>query len=99
MSDRVGRDGRVIPPEVLDIIISPLARFRLGVEGRWPVEVVVEGGITQAYMRLPGPGAALYKQWSGVSMRLLKEAFSFLSARLHVPGKWGSEDLPAGALD
>jgi hypothetical protein len=47
-------------------------------------------------MRLPGPGAALYKRWSGVSIRLLKGAFSFLSARLHVPGKWGSENLPGG---
>jgi hypothetical protein len=99
MSDRVGRDGRVTPSKELDIMISPLARFRVDVGSRWPVEVVVEGGITQASMRLPDPGAALYKRWSGVSIRLLKEAFSFLSARLHVPGKWGSEDLPAGALD
>ena len=48
MSDRVGRDGEVIPPKGLDIMISPLARFRIGVESRWPVEVVVEGRITQA---------------------------------------------------
>jgi hypothetical protein len=48
MSDRVGRDGEVIPSRGLDIIISPLARFRIDVESRWPVEVVVEGGIAQA---------------------------------------------------
>jgi hypothetical protein len=47
-------------------------------------------------MRLPDPWAAFYKRWSGVSNRLLKGAFSFLSARLHVPGKWDSEDLPVG---
>jgi hypothetical protein len=48
MSDRVGRDGRVIPSKVLDIIISPLARFRIVVESRWPIEVVVEGRLPQA---------------------------------------------------
>jgi hypothetical protein len=48
MSDRVGRDGRVISSKGLDIMISPLARFRIGVESRWPVEVVVEGRMTQS---------------------------------------------------
>jgi hypothetical protein len=48
MSDRVGRDGQVIPSRGLDIMISPLARFRIGVESHWPVEVVVEGLIAQA---------------------------------------------------
>jgi hypothetical protein len=47
-------------------------------------------------MKLPGPGAAFYKRRSGVSIRLLKGAFSFLSAHLHVPGKWGSEELLVG---
>jgi hypothetical protein len=47
-------------------------------------------------MRLPGPGAAFCMGWSGVSIRWLKGAFSFLSARLHVPRKWGSEDLLVG---
>jgi hypothetical protein len=28
-------------------MICLLARFRIGVESRWPVEVVVEGRITQ----------------------------------------------------
>jgi hypothetical protein len=32
------------------------------------------------------PGAAFYKRWSGVSTQLLRNAFSFLSARLHAPG-------------
>ena len=98
MSDRVGRDGRVIPSKELDIMISQLARFRIGVESRWPVEVVVKGGITQASMRLPGSRAALYKRWSGVLIRLPKEAFSFLSARLHVSGKWGVGGSTSGGL-
>ena len=34
---------------------------------------------------LPRPGAAFYKRWSGVSVRLFKGAFSFLSAHLHAP--------------
>jgi hypothetical protein len=29
-------------------MITPLARFRIGVESRWPVEVVVEDRIPQA---------------------------------------------------
>jgi hypothetical protein len=41
MSDRVGRDGRVIPSKELDIMFSPLARFRIGVGSRWPVDVFV----------------------------------------------------------
>jgi hypothetical protein len=86
MSDRVGKDGRVFPSKGLDVMIWLLARFRIGVEGR----------MTQAYMTLPGPGPAFYRLWSGVSIRLLKGAFSFLSARPLVPGKGGSEDLPVG---
>ena len=96
MSDRVGKDGRVFPSKGLDFMIWLLARFRIGVESHWSAGVVVEGRMTQAYMTLPGPGPAFYRLWSGVSIRLLKGAFSFLSAHLHVPGKWGSEDLPVG---
>jgi hypothetical protein len=36
-----------------------------------------------------GSRAAFYQRWSGVSIRWMKVAFSFLSARLHAPGKWG----------
>jgi hypothetical protein len=49
-------------------------------------------------MSLPGPGAAFYTGWSGVSIRLLNGAFSFLSARLHVPGKWGVGGSTSGGL-
>jgi hypothetical protein len=49
-------------------------------------------------MRLPSPGAAFCKRRSGVSTRLLKGAFSFLSARLHVPGKWGVGGSTSGGL-
>ena len=49
-------------------------------------------------MRLPGPGAAFYKRSSGVSIRLLHDAFSCLSARLHVPGKWGFGGSTRGGL-
>ena len=94
MSDRVGKDGRVVPSKGLDFMICPLARFGVGVEIHWSVGVAGEGRITQALIELPGPGAAFYKRWSGVPVRLLMGAFSFLSARLHVPGTWGSEDLP-----
>ena len=45
MSDRVGRDERVMSSKELDIMISPLARFRIGVGSRWPVDVFVEGRI------------------------------------------------------
>jgi hypothetical protein len=48
MSDRVGKDGRVVPSEGLDLMICLLARFRIGVESHWSVGVVVEGRITQA---------------------------------------------------
>jgi hypothetical protein len=77
-------------------MICLLARLRIGVASHWSVGVVVEGRMTRASMRLPDPWAAFYKRWSGVSNRLLKGAFSFLSAHLHVPGKWDSEDLPVG---
>ena len=96
MSDRVGKDGRVFPTNGLGFMICLLARFRIGVESHWSAGVVVEGRMTQAYKTLPGPGPAFYMLWSGASIRLLKGAFSFLSAHLHVPGKWGSEDLPVG---
>jgi hypothetical protein len=99
MSDRVGKDGRVIPPKELDFMICPLARFRMGVENHWSVGVVGEGRITQAYIRLPGPGAAFYMRWSGVSIRLLTIAFSFLSERLRVPGKWGVGGSTVGTPD
>ena len=49
-------------------------------------------------MSLPGPGAAFYRRWNGVSIRLLKDAFSFLSARLHFPGKWGVGGSSSGEL-
>ena len=49
-------------------------------------------------MSLPGPGAAFYKLRSGVSIRLLKGAFSFLSACLHVPRKWGFGGSIRGGL-
>jgi hypothetical protein len=48
MSDRVGKDGRVIPSKGLDFIVYLLARFRIGVASHWSVGVVVEGGMTQA---------------------------------------------------
>jgi len=47
-------------------------------------------------MSLLRPGAAVYKRWSGVSVRLFKGAFSFLSAHLHAPVSGASEDLPVG---
>ena len=98
MSDRVGRDEEAIPSKVLDVIISPLARFRVGVESRWPVEVVVEGLIAQAQIRPRGPGAAFYKRWSGVSIRLLN-AFSFLSAGLQVRVSRPRRTYQRGTLD
>jgi hypothetical protein len=47
-------------------------------------------------MSLPSPGAAFYKRWSGVSIRLLKVLSHFC---LHVsmsPVSGASEDLPVG---
>jgi hypothetical protein len=66
MSDRVGRDGRVIPSKELDIMISPLARFRIGVGSL--IDSIIEG------------------------------CFSFSSARLQVPGKWGVGGSTGGGL-
>jgi hypothetical protein len=43
MSDRVGKDGRVIPPKGLDFMIGLLAQFRIGIESHWS-GIVVEGG-------------------------------------------------------
>jgi hypothetical protein len=47
-------------------------------------------------MSLPRPGAAFYKRWSGVSVRLFKGAFSFLSRISMPPVSGASEDLPVG---
>jgi hypothetical protein len=47
-------------------------------------------------MSLPGPGAAFCQRRSGVSIRLLKGAFSFLSARLHAPCNGALKDLLVG---
>jgi hypothetical protein len=68
ISERVGKDGRVIPPSTLDFIVCLLARLRIGVEGYCPVGVVVEGRMTQAQKKLPGRGAAFYQRWSGVPL-------------------------------
>ena len=51
-------------------------------------------------MSLPGPGAAFCKRRSGVSIGFLQGAFSFLSARLPFPSKWGFGGfIQRGTLD
>jgi hypothetical protein len=96
MSDRVGKVGRVVPSKGLDFMVCLLARFRIGVGTHWSVGVVVEGRRNPDIDETAGPGAAFYKRWSGISIRWLKGVFSFLSARLRVPGKLGPEDAPVG---
>ena len=88
MSDRVGKVGRVVPSKGLDVMICLLARFRIGVETRWSV------GVDET----AGSGTALYKRRSGVSIRWLKGALSFWSARLPVPGKRGVAGSISGGL-
>ena len=73
-----------------------LRDFELALKSFWRVEVG-EDWITKGSTRLSGP-RAFYKGWSGVSIRFLKGAFSFLSALLHGPRVRGFVGFAIGGL-
>ena len=58
-----------------------------------------EEEIARAVVSVPTGAVASATTCFSSERLLLKGAFSFLSARLHVPGKWVSEDLQSGTLD